>query len=501
MEKIFESPIYLELQSLVKSFDRQTVLKIKQLITLVPKTAKVFSYQINWDVVDKHELHTPMNLEGIFWISNNVKNTTEEFAESIVHSLQINIFNKFEAECFLLKMWTILIFKIKNNLSKTFDVYIFKDMVPKTIEELLSFEINWAVYDEHELHKTMKAWMTKEILELLKRKQRLLWLIMLLKLCWSCFSPFWRTILKWFHRHISVATPNREMLDGEREKHIDAIPGGIKELLSYDIDWAMSDKINLDNTLKPWISSEIAEFVRSKKDAATLVDSTVSIIKDHSGASALLELLKPILGIDRSQRFLQGLWTHLIFGIMSTGKEYDHVPIPYPQLDEERGIRKQFGDRYSRSRHYFCELKRVNETMPKTKEELFSCNINWDVYNKHELHATRSMTLELIRQKEEAGLAEDEIVWSIFNYHASASQREFITQGKDSMVVDLIMPSLSEDRVSASQMTELLQPILGHGSEKFVMRMWHALTCGIKLLEACVKQKSISWRCPVLLVR
>ncbi|RZC62655.1 hypothetical protein C5167_024393 [Papaver somniferum] len=153
-----------------------------------------------------------------------------------------------------------------------------------------------------------------------------------------------------------------------------------------------------------------------------------------------------------------------------------------------------------------CELKRVNETMPKTKEELFSCKINWDVYNKHELHANMRQgiwieTLEFMRQKEEAGLVEDEIIWSIFDYHASASQREFIAQGKANTVVDQIMQSLSKDRMSASEMTELLQPIFGHGSEKFVMRMWHSLICGIKLLEAGVKQRGIKKRWPVLLVR
>ncbi|KAI3917484.1 hypothetical protein MKW92_041529, partial [Papaver armeniacum] len=78
--------------------------------------------------------------------------------------------------------------------------------------------------------------------------------------------------------------------------------------------------INLDNTLRSWVSSEVTEFVRSQKDAATLVDSIVSIIKDHGSASQLLKLVKPILGIDRSQRFLRGLWRNLIFGINSAGE-------------------------------------------------------------------------------------------------------------------------------------------------------------------------------------
>ncbi|MCL7021848.1 hypothetical protein MKW94_006469, partial [Papaver nudicaule] len=53
----------------------------------------------------------------------------------------------------------------------------------------------------------------------------------------------------------------------------DAIPRGIQELLNYDIDWAVSDKVDSQNTLRRWISSEIREFVKSQKSAATLVDS------------------------------------------------------------------------------------------------------------------------------------------------------------------------------------------------------------------------------------
>ncbi|MCL7044381.1 hypothetical protein MKW94_015127 [Papaver nudicaule] len=635
VEKIYESLIYLELQNLVKTFDRQTVTRIKQFIALVPKTKEVYTYQINWDIVDKHELYKKIRP----WISNNVKNTNEEDAEFIAHSLQMSmqdhvsastmlqqisayvmVNNKFEAECFFVKMWRMLIFEIKNveeagskhtpsfapkeecselgqginalatdlltrldqdssdtlnggncssnvnkkkicdsdnhhellKLPETFDVekpLVFNDMIPKTIEELLSFEINWAVYDKHELHKTMKSWMTREFLELLKKEKAFVvdYIVKVIKehegpsRMLELLQPFveddtetvvqllWRTLVilvkileTGFRRPISMATPNREMLDGEMEKRMsytdklsrqtsvwtDDIPRRIQELLHYDIDWAVSDKLDLHNTLRPWISREISVLLRLQEDAATLVDSIVSIIKDHRSASELLKLVKPKLGIDRSKRFLQGLWRKLIFGIMTAGEDEG-------KFDTERGTSGQFCDRYSRNRHYLlmafdyeslCELRRVNETMPNTKEELFSREINWDVYDKHELHVNMRRgvwieMLELIRQEQDAGLVGDEIIWSIFDYHASASQREFIAQGKANIVVDQIMRSLSKDRVSASRMTELLQPILGHGSEKFVMRMWYALICGIKILEARVKQRDFNGRCPLVLLR
>ncbi|KAI3848688.1 hypothetical protein MKW92_043846, partial [Papaver armeniacum] len=69
---------------------------------------------------------------------------------------------------------------------------------------------------------------------------------------------------------------------------------------------------------------------------------------------------------------------------------------PFPDIERERSAREmvkisQYGDRFSRNRHFMMvafdyenlrKLKQISETMPKTKAELFSYEIKWDVYEK-----------------------------------------------------------------------------------------------------------------------
>ncbi|KAK1296695.1 hypothetical protein QJS10_CPB15g00918 [Acorus calamus] len=62
--------------------------------------------------------------------------------------------------------------KLKTNESKKLlDAKQLIDMIPKTKEELFSYEINWAVYDEHELHERMKPWISKKITEFLGEEE------------------------------------------------------------------------------------------------------------------------------------------------------------------------------------------------------------------------------------------------------------------------------------------------------------------------------------------
>ncbi|KAI3940049.1 hypothetical protein MKW92_050339 [Papaver armeniacum] len=259
-----------------------------------------------------------------------------------------------------------------------------------------------------------------------------------------------------------------------------AIPRNVENFYSYEVDWAVSDREELHNRLKPWIFREIMEFVRPEEAATSVVDSIVSGIKDHANAEDILELVRPSLG-DTSATFVPDLWMKLIFAIQlagTTGLD------PFPDRVRERLAREkvkisQYGD---------------SQAMPKTKEELFSCEIKWDVYEKHGLQKNMRKgiwieTLELVRQKQEAMPVDEEIMWNIFDYHVSASQREFNAQEEAVPVFEQIMLMLHKDRACPSKMLEYLGPILGSGSEKFVMRMWYAVICGVQLAESSVAEK------------
>uniref|UniRef100_A0A803L0I3 RNA-binding protein 25 n=1 Tax=Chenopodium quinoa TaxID=63459 RepID=A0A803L0I3_CHEQI len=45
------------------------------------------------------------------------------------------------------------------------------DMIPKTKEDLFSYEINWVVYDENRLHERMRPWISKKITEFLGEEE------------------------------------------------------------------------------------------------------------------------------------------------------------------------------------------------------------------------------------------------------------------------------------------------------------------------------------------
>ncbi|XP_030511479.2 RNA-binding protein 25 isoform X2 [Rhodamnia argentea] len=45
------------------------------------------------------------------------------------------------------------------------------DMIPRTKEDLFSYEINWALYDQHELHERMRPWISKKIMEFLGEEE------------------------------------------------------------------------------------------------------------------------------------------------------------------------------------------------------------------------------------------------------------------------------------------------------------------------------------------
>ncbi|KAF8046127.1 hypothetical protein N665_4007s0002 [Sinapis alba] len=109
------------------------------------------------------------------------------------------------------------------------------------------------------------------------------------------------------------------------------------------------------------------------------------------------------------------------------------------------------------------DAKQLIDTIPKTKEELFSYEINWAMYDQHQLH-------ERMRP------------W------ISKKIMEFLGE-EEATLVDFIV-SNTQQHVKASQMLELLQSILDEEAEMFVLKMWRMLIFEIKRVEAGVPVKS-----------
>ncbi|GMH20717.1 hypothetical protein Nepgr_022558 [Nepenthes gracilis] len=102
------------------------------------------------------------------------------------------------------------------------------------------------------------------------------------------------------------------------------------------------------------------------------------------------------------------------------------------------------------------DAKQLIDMIPKTKDELFSYDINWAVYDEHDLH-------ERMRP------------W------ISKKITEFLGE-EETTLVDYIVSS-TQKHVKASQMLELLQSILDEEAEMFVLKMWRMLIFEIKKVE------------------
>ncbi|MCL7033181.1 hypothetical protein MKW94_014929 [Papaver nudicaule] len=337
---------------------------------MIPMTKGVFNYEINREVVDK--------------------NSTDEVADDLG-----------ESERLFRNIWAKLFSEIKK------------------LEQGLSLEINWAVFDQHELHEKLRPSIRKEVMELLNKEKasvvdQVLDVIknqnrpsQMLELLEPSLDVYNEMVVRILWRALLILV---KKLDTGNE-----IPRNLDELSSYVIDWAVVDKVLLHNRFRPWVFREIMEFVRQEEAATHVVDSIVSRIKDHATAKDILELVKPSLG-DRSENFVVHLWIKLI------------------------------------NKNPFSRNARLMEQCRKQKRS-FSL-INWDVYEKHGLQKNMRPgiwveTLELIRQKKDAMLVDEQIMWSI-------------------------MSRLHKDSACPSKMVEFIEPILGSGSEQFVMRMWYA---------------------------
>lgn len=103
---------------------------------------------------------------------------------------------------------------------------------------------------------------------------------------------------------------NKKLLDAKQL--IDMIPKTKEELFAYEINWAVYDKHELHEKMRPWISKKITEFLGEEEE--TLVDYIVSSTKEHVQASKMLELLQAILD-DEAEMFVLKMWRMLIFEI------------------------------------------------------------------------------------------------------------------------------------------------------------------------------------------
>ncbi|KAE9614436.1 putative RNA recognition motif domain, PWI domain-containing protein [Lupinus albus] len=103
---------------------------------------------------------------------------------------------------------------------------------------------------------------------------------------------------------------NKRLLDAKQL--IDMIPKTKMELFSYEINWAVYDKNQLHERMRPWISKKIQEFLGEEEN--TLIDYIVSSTQEHVKASEMLERLQMILD-EEAEMFVLKMWRMLIFEI------------------------------------------------------------------------------------------------------------------------------------------------------------------------------------------
>ncbi|XAR48060.1 hypothetical protein NMG60_11030766 [Bertholletia excelsa] len=106
------------------------------------------------------------------------------------------------------------------------------------------------------------------------------------------------------------APDNQKLLDAKQL--IDMIPKTKDELFSYEINWAIYDRNELHDRMRPWISKKITEFLGEEE--ASLVEYIVSSMREHVKASEMLERLSAILD-DEAEMFVLKMWRMLIFEI------------------------------------------------------------------------------------------------------------------------------------------------------------------------------------------
>ncbi|KAM5566759.1 RNA-binding protein 25 [Rosa sericea] len=111
------------------------------------------------------------------------------------------------------------------------------------------------------------------------------------------------------------------------------------------------------------------------------------------------------------------------------------------------------------------DAKQLIDMIPRTKEELFSYEINWAIYEKHALHERMKPWI-------------------------SKKITEFLGE-EETTLVDYIVSS-TQEHVGAERMLQLLQSILDEEAEMFVLKMWRMLIFEIKKVETGLPSKTRS---------
>ncbi|CAN4124243.1 unnamed protein product [Withania somnifera] len=125
-------------------------------------------------------------------------------------------------------------------------------------------------------------------------------------------------------------------------------------------------------------------------------------------------------------------------------------------VDHER-VRKPRPDKVKTpDSQKLLDAKQLIDMIPKTKDELFSYEINWAIYDKNALH-------ERMRP------------W------ISKKITDFLGE-EEPTLVDYIVSS-TQEHVKATEMLERLQSILDEEAEMFVLKMWRMLIFEIKKVE------------------
>ncbi|KAL6547283.1 hypothetical protein OROMI_023004 [Orobanche minor] len=109
------------------------------------------------------------------------------------------------------------------------------------------------------------------------------------------------------------------------------------------------------------------------------------------------------------------------------------------------------------------DAKHLIDTIPKTKDELFSYEINWGIFDQNALHERMR---PWISKKITDYLGEEEVT-----------------------LVDYIVSS-TQEHVEANEMLERLQTILDDEAEMFVLKMWRMLIFEIKKVETGLASRS-----------
>lgn len=127
---------------------------------------------------------------------------------------------------------------------------------------------------------------------------------------------------------------------------------------------------------------------------------------------------------------------------------------------EQRQDRKKMPDNQK-----LLDAKQLIDMIPKTKDELFSYQINWSVYDKNELHDRMKPWI-------------------------SKKITEFLGE-EETTLVDYIVSS-TQEHVDAAEMLDRLQSILDDEAEMFVLKMWRMLIFEIKKIETGLAQRAKS---------